>query len=118
MSSYNDYALKIIGIRTIKLKLHDGTARIIREVRHVEGLRKNLLSLGQLDDCDCKVIVENGIIKVIRGALVLMKGEKVAVNLYMLKRETLQEGEASIVFNSPSEKYSIVWHQKLGDMSE
>ena len=54
----------------------------------------------------------------IRGAHVLMKGEKLAPNLYMLKGETLQEGEASVVSNSLSERSSIVWHQKLGHMSK
>ena len=72
----NDHTLKIVGIGTIKLKFHDGRMRTIREVRHLEGLRKNLLSLGQLDEFDCKIVVEKWIKKVIRGALVLMKGVK------------------------------------------
>ncbi|KAI9198938.1 hypothetical protein LWI28_024753 [Acer negundo] len=49
----NDHALKIDGIGTIKIKMHDGTIRTIYEVRHVKGLKKNLLSLGQLDDLGC-----------------------------------------------------------------
>ena len=81
----NDYALKIVDIRTIKLKMYDGTIRTIQEVWHVEGLKKNLLSLGQLNDLGCKVEIEHKTIKIIRGALVLMKGERIAANLYMLK---------------------------------
>ncbi|GJZ65614.1 retrovirus-related pol polyprotein from transposon TNT 1-94 [Tanacetum coccineum] len=52
--SCNDHELKIIGIGSIMVKMHDGTVRTIRDVRHVEGLKKNLLSLGQLDDLGCK----------------------------------------------------------------
>ncbi|GJR47307.1 gag-pol polyprotein [Tanacetum coccineum] len=48
--SCNDHEVKIIGIGSIMVKMHDGTVRTIRDVRHVEGLKKNLLSLGQLDD--------------------------------------------------------------------
>ena len=44
--SYNDHALKIVGIGTIKLKMYDRIIRTIQEVRHVEDLKKNLLSLG------------------------------------------------------------------------
>ncbi|GJU94681.1 gag-pol polyprotein [Tanacetum coccineum] len=33
---------------------HDGTIRTIYDVRYVEGLKKNLLSLGQSDDLVCK----------------------------------------------------------------
>ena len=42
----NDHALEIAGIDTIKIKMFDGTIRIIGEVRHVNDLKKNLLSLG------------------------------------------------------------------------
>ncbi|KAK8564391.1 hypothetical protein V6N12_036516 [Hibiscus sabdariffa] len=54
--------------------------------------------------------------KVFHGALVVMKGEKIATNLYMLKGETLQETEASIA--SCSSDYAMLWHQKLGHMSQ
>ena len=45
----NDHALEIVGIGTIKIKIFDGTIRTIGEVRHVNGLKKNLLSLGQME---------------------------------------------------------------------
>ena len=116
--SCNDHALKIVGIGTIKLKLHDGMVRTIRNVRHVNGLKKNLLSLGQLDDLDCKILIEKGILTISRGALLLMKGEKIASKLYLLKGETVQEGEAFVASNNSNENASIMWHKKLGHMSE
>ncbi|KAL0561700.1 hypothetical protein IC582_002140 [Cucumis melo] len=116
--SCNDHALKIVGIGTIKLKLHDNTVCTIQQVRHVEDLKKNLLSLGQLDDLDCKVVVEKRLTKLIKGALVLMKGRKVDANLYMLEGETLQEGEASVASSSSGKNLLMMWHCKLGHMSE
>ncbi|KAE8734764.1 hypothetical protein F3Y22_tig00000715pilonHSYRG00142 [Hibiscus syriacus] len=53
---------------------------------------------------------------VFRGALVVLKGEKIAANLYMLKGETLLEAEASVV--SCSSDSTMLWHQKLGHMSK
>ncbi|KAE8711864.1 hypothetical protein F3Y22_tig00110271pilonHSYRG00204 [Hibiscus syriacus] len=50
------------------------------------------------------------------GALVVMKGEKISKNLYMLKGETLLEEEASVA--SYSSDSTMLWHQKLGHMSE
>ncbi|GJW61031.1 gag-pol polyprotein [Tanacetum coccineum] len=44
--SYNDHELKIIGIRSIMVKMHEGMVCTIQDVRHVAGLKKNLLSLG------------------------------------------------------------------------
>ncbi|GJV19239.1 retrovirus-related pol polyprotein from transposon TNT 1-94 [Tanacetum coccineum] len=106
MYSCNDHELKIIGIGigSIMVKMHDGTVRTIRDVQHVEGLKKNLLSLGQLDDLGCKVEIQNKIMKIIKGARVLMRGEKVAANLYQLKREIMEEAEASVASHNPSHK--------------
>ncbi|TYK16527.1 hypothetical protein E5676_scaffold21G003420 [Cucumis melo var. makuwa] len=73
---------------------------------------------GQLDDLDCKVVVEKRLMKVIQGVLVLMKRRKVDANLYMLEGETLQEGEASVASSSSGENLSMMWHRKLGHMSE
>ncbi|KAJ0082954.1 hypothetical protein Patl1_10293 [Pistacia atlantica] len=68
----NDHVLGIVGIGTVKLKLVDGIIRTIQGVRHVKGLKKNLLSLGQLDDLGCKTHIENEIMKIVEGVLVVM----------------------------------------------
>ncbi|KAH9651076.1 hypothetical protein KPL70_026612 [Citrus sinensis] len=110
------HALEIVGIDIIKIKIFDGTIRTIGEVRHVNGLKKNLLSLGQIDSHGCKTHVENGIMKITRGALVLMKVERIGANLFILKRETLQEVDACVASNI--EESTIMWHLKLSYMSE
>ena len=79
----------IMPWRSLVLVLFDGTIRTIGEVRYVNGLKKNLLSLGQMDSHGYKTHVENGIMKIVKGALVLMKAEKIGANLFMLKGETL-----------------------------
>ncbi|KAE8686001.1 hypothetical protein F3Y22_tig00111088pilonHSYRG00304 [Hibiscus syriacus] len=94
--SCNDHALEIVGVGTVKLKMYDGTIKVVRDVRHVKGLKKKLLSYGLLDNNASKIETRKGIMKVFRGALVVLKGEKIAANLYMLKGETLLEAEASV----------------------
>jgi len=42
----NDHALEIAGICTIKLKMYDCSIHTISGVRHVKGLKKNILSVG------------------------------------------------------------------------
>ena len=84
----DDHALEIVGISTVKIKMFERIIRIIEEVRRVKGLKKNLLSLGQIDSHGCKTHVENGIMKIARGVLVLMKAEKISTNLFMLKGKT------------------------------
>ena len=72
----NDHALEIISISTIKIKWFNGTICKIEEARHVKGLKKNLLSLGQIDSLGCKVHAKNKIMKIARRVLVLLKAEK------------------------------------------
>ncbi|KAH9671607.1 hypothetical protein KPL70_017434 [Citrus sinensis] len=86
------------------------------EVRHVNGLKKNLLFLGQMDSHGYKTHVENGIMKIVKGALVLMKAEKIGANLFMLKGETLHEADACVASNG--EESTMMWHLKLGHISE
>ncbi|KAH9714562.1 hypothetical protein KPL71_020696 [Citrus sinensis] len=112
----DDHALEITGIGTIKIKIFDGTIRTIGKVRHVNGLKKNLLSLGQMDSHGYKNHVENGIMKIVKGTLVLMKVEKIGVNLFMLKGETLHEADACVALNG--EESTMMWHLKLSHMSE
>ena len=57
----DDHALEIAGIGTIKIKMFDGTIRIIEEVRHVKSLKKNLLSLGQYIVMGVKPILKVGL---------------------------------------------------------
>ncbi|GJS02307.1 gag-pol polyprotein [Tanacetum coccineum] len=84
----NDHELKIIKIGSIMVKMHDGTVHTIRDVRYMEG------------------------------ALVLMRGEMVAANLYQLKGEIIDKAKASVSSHSPSHKVTVMWHRKLGHMSE
>ncbi|KAE8698554.1 hypothetical protein F3Y22_tig00110597pilonHSYRG00393 [Hibiscus syriacus] len=63
-----------------------------------------------------KIETHKGIMKVFHEALVVLKGEKIATNLYMLKGETLLEAEASVALCSSDS--AMLWHRKLGHMSE
>ena len=55
----------------------------------MKGLKKNLPSMGQLDDLGYEFHAKRGIMKVIKGALVMMKVDKIAANLYMLQTWSL-----------------------------
>ena len=99
----DDHALEIAGVGNIKIKMFDGSINTIQEVRHVKGLKKNLLSIGQLDNLGCKTHIKGGILKVVKGALVVMKAEKTIANLNMLLGDTLQKVEASIASTNQKE---------------
>ena len=95
----DDHVLEITGIATIKIKIFGGIIHKIGEVRYVNGLKKNPLFLGQIDSHGCKTHVKNGIMKIVKGALVLIKAEKICANIFILKGETLQEADACVASN-------------------
>jgi len=61
-----------------------GVVHTIQEVRHVKGLKKNLLSVGKFDDLGLKTQIESSITKVVKGALIVKKLEKVPSKLFIL----------------------------------
>jgi hypothetical protein len=79
----NNVACKIVGIGTIRIRMHDGIVRTLTNVRHIPDLKKNLISLGTLDSLGYKYSGEAGVIRVSKGLLVIMKGNKVD-GLYFL----------------------------------
>ena len=69
----NDCSCKIIGIGSIEIKIYNGTMRTLTKVRHVPKLRKNLISMGVLDVAGYEIVVQDGVMKVSKGVLVVMK---------------------------------------------
>ncbi|GFZ19218.1 hypothetical protein Acr_27g0009570 [Actinidia rufa] len=112
----NDNACKTRGIGTIRLKMFDGTIRVLTDVRYVPDLKKNLLSLGTLDSKGYKVTMEGGILKVVRGALVAMKGTRKG-NLYFLDGSTVT-GRVVVSNSSDESDTSRLWHMLLGHPGE
>lgn len=45
----NNLPCKIVGIRTIRIRMFDRAIRILIEVRHIPKLNRNLISLSTLD---------------------------------------------------------------------
>ena len=62
--------------------MYDGIVRIL-ECRHVPEMKRNLISLSLLDSHDYEFSSRSGVLKVFRGALVMMKG-KLDNGLYYL----------------------------------
>ncbi|PKA58052.1 Retrovirus-related Pol polyprotein from transposon TNT 1-94 [Apostasia shenzhenica] len=74
--------------------MFDRVIKTLTEVRHVPDLRKCLISLGILDASGCTFTGSDDTIKVKKGALVVMKGEKIG-SLYRLIGETIT-GDAAV----------------------
>ena len=70
----NDATCLVIEIGIMKIKRFDGVVRVLSNVRHVLDLRKKLISLGILDDLGYSYSSKGEIMKITKGALMVMKG--------------------------------------------
>jgi hypothetical protein len=75
----DDAPCKIVGMGKVKIKQCNGNQWLLKEVRHVPDLRKNIISTGQLASEGCISIFTDNMWKVIKGSLVIVKGEKVVL---------------------------------------
>jgi len=92
-------------------------AHIVQGVQDVKDLKNNLLSIGQLDDLECKNHIEGGILKLLRENLVLMKADKIIMNLYVLMGDMLQKVNVTVALTC-QEEVVMTWHHRLSHMSE
>ena len=70
----NDARCHIRGVGDVRIKMHDGVIRTLSKVYHIPELKRNLISLGTLEKNGCKYVAENGILRISKGALVVLKG--------------------------------------------
>ena len=108
---------KIAGIGSISLKNHDGSTRVLTDVRYIPKLEKNLISLGTLDSKGFTIILQNGILKVVSRALVVMRGIR-RNNLYLYQGSTAVGTVATISEVDKVAEMSRLWHMRLGHAGE
>eukprot|EP00253_Pinus_taeda_P035723 PITA_35723 len=118
----DDWKARIIGRGKVKLKLQGGRVRTLVGVRHIPALARNLISVSKLDDAGVKTVFEKDTCKMVRGALVLMRGVRIGT-LYKLQGSTVVEGcNSSMVPENGAENLvvsgekTMLWHQRLGHL--
>ncbi|RVW34552.1 Retrovirus-related Pol polyprotein from transposon TNT 1-94 [Vitis vinifera] len=104
-------ALDVVGLGDVRISLPNGSVWLLEKVRHIPNSRRNLISVGQLDDEGHAILFVVGTWKVTKGTRVLARGKKTAT-LYMTScpRDTIAVADAST--------NTSLWHRRLGHMSE
>lgn len=78
--------------------MHDGVLKTLANVWHVPYLKKKFISLSELDSNECKVTIENEFLRIVKGALVVMKARN-AGNLYVLLGNTIYRRSSCVFYN-------------------
>ncbi|GJU52716.1 retrovirus-related pol polyprotein from transposon TNT 1-94 [Tanacetum coccineum] len=84
----------------------------LKDVRYIPGLKKRLISVGQLDEEGYHVGFEDQQWKVTKGSLVVARGNKRG-SLYMVEVPSDRINAAIDGWGN-----TALWHQRLGHMSE
>ncbi|KAK2997512.1 hypothetical protein RJ639_025981 [Escallonia herrerae] len=115
----NDVACKVVGISSIQIRMHDGIVRTLIDVRHVPELRTNLISLGTLDSNGCSYRAAGGVMRIMKGDLVVMKRLK-QNSLYLLQGSIVTRVAAAAAVSSSDVNSDTIklWHMRVGHMSE
>ena len=93
--------------------MYDGTVRTLCDVRHILELKKILISLDTLHKNDFipKADEDRETIRIVKGALTVMKGKITTGNIYKLLGSTVVGGVHSVESHDDNTK---LWHMRLG----
>ena len=103
--------MTVVGVGDVQIKIMNGSTWNLQNVRHVPGLMKKLISVGQLGDSSHEIRFAGGMWKVSKGTMVLARGKKTGT-LYMTTRV------ADIIASTEAENQAQLWHCRLGHMSQ
>ena len=85
----DDHPCNVEGIGTVRIKMFDEIVRELKEVRYVVlQLKRNLISVDALKMLGLVVSIRDGVLKITKGSMVVMKGVR-RNNLYYLKGSTV-----------------------------
>ncbi|KAE8681618.1 putative ribonuclease H protein [Hibiscus syriacus] len=113
----DDRCCNIVGIDEVRIKMYDGSVQTLSGVRHIPDLKKNLISLGTLHKNGFipKADEDRETIRIVKGALTVMKGKITAWNIYKLLGSTVIGGVHSVESCDDTTK---LWHMRLVHLSE
>lgn len=110
----NNHTCRVIGIESVSLKLKDGSIKLLRNVRHVSNLKRNLISLGMLDSIGCTYGGSGGTIEVKKDSKIVLTGVKIN-GLYVI--QDVQMVQSALVVTGKGMTDSDFWHKRLSHIS-
>jgi len=69
----DDRPCKMEGISTVLIEMFDEMVQELKEVRYVSQLKKNLISVGTLKASGLKISGRPGVLKMLRGLMIVLK---------------------------------------------
>ncbi|KAE8692812.1 hypothetical protein F3Y22_tig00110830pilonHSYRG00040 [Hibiscus syriacus] len=113
----DDQCCNIVDIGDVRIKMYDGFVRTLCCVRHIPDLKSNLIYLGTLHKNGFipRADEDRETIRIVKGALTVMKGKMSTGNIHRLLGSTVVGGVHSVESYDDTTK---LWHMHLAHLSE
>ena len=111
----NDNACKVVSNRALDILTLNGSKMKLEDVRYVPDLNRNLILLSMFDAKGYDFRVDNRVLKVTRGSMMVLKGSR-ANKLCIIDGKTVVR--SSSIASREVEDYTMLLHRRLGYMSE
>jgi hypothetical protein len=106
--------VEIEGIGSVVLQTKKEGHKVLTEVYYIPKLKSNIVSLGQLEEGGCKVVLENGYYNVYDiERLLLAHAPWVSNHLYLLKMHLA----APICLKAKTDDQAWLWHGRYGHLN-
>ena len=104
----------IRGRGTIIFRCQNGEHRALTDVYYIPQLRSSVVSIGQLDERGCEVLIESGILKIRDRERCLLVNVKRSCNrLYLLDLKV----EQPVCLAARHTEEPWLWHARFGHLS-
>jgi len=105
---------EIAGRGTVLFELDNGGHKLLTDVYYIPKLKSNIISLGQLEERGCKIVLEDGFLwGYDRQRMLIMKVPRAANRLYILN---LDRVDPVCLFSSMDDS-SWKWHARYGHLN-
>ena len=113
----NDHACKVVGIRSVRIKMFDGIVRTLIEVQHIPEMNKNLISFGTPDRKGFRYSGGCGVLRVSSSVLTVVHGH-LDKGLYFSYCSTIIGVMAVSSLLHQDSGTAKLWHMQLGYISK
>ena len=83
----DDEPCKIVGKGKVQIKLNNGNYWLLKDVRHISAMKRNLISTCQMGDSECLSIFGETWWNITKGSMVIVKGDRIGT-LYLCPHNT------------------------------
>jgi hypothetical protein len=117
----DDLTIKIIGHGRVQWLLKDGRVKTLHDILHILSLAKNLISMSKMSDSCLHTIIENHTCKMVKGAMVLLRGSHIGSLYKLLERDNTNDCNNVVFHENETDKTptllvekTMLYYQSMG----